>query len=311
MEKEKPTHIGGQAVIEGVMMRGRTAYALAVRGSDGNITVEKNDLKKKNSAISKTPILRGIIAFVDSMVLGVKIITRSAELAGLEDENAEPGRFEKFLTEKLGDKLNDVLIFISVFFAIALSIGLFIMLPVLIGGLFSRIGFLSGHSWAFGIIEGIIRLIVFICYIYVISLSKDVRRVYEYHGAEHKTINCLEHGEELTVDNVARHSRYHKRCGTSFLLFVMVISMLFFLFVRTDDPLIRIASRLLFVPMIAGVSYEVLRWAGRSKSKFVEIISYPGIKLQGLTTKEPDNGQIECAILATKSVISKEAGEAS
>jgi len=307
MEKEKNTNIGGQAVIEGVMMRGKTMYALAVRRSDGNITVEEELLKKKQSFITKIPVLRGILAFVDSMALGFKIITRSAELAGLEDESAEPGKFEKFLTEKLGDKLNDVLIFISVCFAIALSVGLFVMLPVFIGGLFTRLDFLTGHSWAFGIIEGIVRLVIFICYIYVISLSKDVRRVYEYHGAEHKAINCLEHGEELTVDNVAKHSRYHKRCGTSFLLFVMVISMLFFLFVRTNDPMIRIASRLLFVPFIAGVSYEVLKWAGRSKSKFVEIVSYPGIKLQGLTTKEPDSGQIECAILATQAVISKEA----
>ena len=306
MEKEKPAHIGGQAVIEGVMMRGRSMYALAVRGSDGTVTVEEAALKSRSPSIAKIPIIRGLFAFADSMALGFKIITRSAELAGLEDENTEPGKIEKFLTEKLGERLNDILIFISVLFAIALSIGLFIMLPVFMGGLLAGATFLAGHSWAFGIIEGILRLIIFVCYIYIISLSKDIRRVYEYHGAEHKTINCLEHGEELTVDNVARHSRYHKRCGTSFLLFVMVISMLFFLFVRTDDPVIRIASRLLFVPLIAGVSYEVLRWAGRSKSKFVEVVSYPGIKLQGMTTKEPDKGQIECAILATEAVVAKE-----
>ncbi|MCL2565260.1 MAG: DUF1385 domain-containing protein [Defluviitaleaceae bacterium] len=309
MEKEKPTNLGGQAVIEGVMMRGKTAYALAVRGSDGNIVVEDAFLKKKNPALTKIPVLRGILAFVDSMALGFKIITRSAELAGLDDDTSEPGKIEKFLTEKLGDKLNEIVIFISVLIAIVLSIGLFIMLPVFIGGFFTRITFLTGHSWAFGIIEGIVRFIIFLCYIYLVSLNKDVRRVYEYHGAEHKTINCLEHGEELTVDNVARHSRYHKRCGTSFLLFVMVISMIFFLFVRTDDPVIRIASRLLFVPFIAGVSYEVLRWAGRSKSKFVEIVSYPGIKLQGLTTKEPDEDQIECAILATEAVLAKESSQ--
>ena len=307
MDKEKIGSLGGQAVIEGVMMRSKDVYALAVRGTDGNVTVERELLKKKNANLMKIPILRGILAFVDSMVLGIKIIIRSAELAGLDDETSDPGKVEKFLTEKLGERLNDVLIFLSVLFAIALSVGLFMMLPVFIGGLVARFANLGEYGWAFGIIEGIVRFIIFICYIYIISLNKDVKRVYEYHGAEHKTINCLEHGEELTAQNVARHSRYHKRCGTSFLLFVMVIAMLFFLLVRTDDFVIRVASRVLFVPLIAGASYEVLRWAGKSKSKFVEIVSYPGIKLQGMTTKEPDLDQIECAILATQAVISEEA----
>ena len=306
MEKEKIGSLGGQAVIEGVMMRSKDAYALAVRGTDGNVTVEREVLKNKYPKLMKIPILRGVLAFGSALVLGVKIITRSAELAGLDDETAEPGKIEKFLTEKLGDKLNDVLIFISVVLAIALSVGLFMMLPVFIGSLIARIGTLGDHSWAFGIIEGIIRFIIFIGYIYLISLNKDIQRVYQYHGAEHKTINCLEHGDELTVQNVARYSRYHKRCGTSFLLFVMVIAMLFFLFVRTDDFVLRVVSRLLFVPLIAGVSFEVLKWAGQSKSKFVEIISYPGIKLQGLTTKEPDESQIECAILATQAVLSED-----
>jgi len=306
MDKEKLGTLGGQAVIEGVMMRTKDAYALAVRGSDGNVVVERNEVKKRSASISKVPILRGVVAFADSMILGVKIITRSAELAGLDDEVENPGKFEKFLIEKLGDKLNDVLIFISVAVAMVLMVGLFMMLPVFIGGLISRVFDLSEYSWALGIIEGVVRFAIFLCYIYIISLNKDVRRVYEYHGAEHKTINCLESGEELTVSNVARHSRYHKRCGTSFLLFVMVIAMLFFLFVRTDDFLLRVISRIVFVPLIAGASFEVLRWAGKSKSKFVEIVSYPGIRLQGMTTKEPDEAQIECAIMATKAVLSEE-----
>ena len=306
MEKEKLGALGGQAVIEGVMMRSKDTYALAVRGTDGNVTVERKELKKKYESLMKVPIVRGVFAFVDSMVLGIKIITRSAELAGLDDETQDPGKVEKFLTEKLGERLNDVIIFISVLIAVAMSVGLFMMLPVFIGSLIARFTNLGEYSWAFGIVEGIVRFVIFLGYIYIISLNKDVRRVYEYHGAEHKTINCLEQGEELTIENVARHSRYHKRCGTSFLLFVMVISMLFFLFVRTDDFVLRVASRLLFVPVIAGVSFEVLKWAGQSKSKFVEIISYPGIKLQGMTTKEPDEAQIECAILATKAVISEE-----
>jgi len=307
MDKEKLGQLGGQAVIEGVMMRTKDAYALAVRGSDGNVVVERNEVKKRSASIAKIPVLRGVVAFVDSMVLGVKIITRSAELAGLDDEVENPGKFEKFLIEKLGDKLNDVLIFFSVAVAMVLMVGLFMMLPVFIGGLISRVFDLGEYSWALGIIEGVVRFAIFLCYIYIISLNKDVRRVYEYHGAEHKTINCLESGEELTVENVARHSRYHKRCGTSFLLFVMVIAMLCFLFVRTDDFLLRVLSRILFVPLIAGASFEVLRWAGKSKSKFVEIVSYPGMKLQGMTTKEPDEAQIECAIMATKAVLSENA----
>ena len=305
MDKEKIGSLGGQAVIEGVMMRTKDAYALAVRGTDGNITVERNEVKKRSASLMKIPIVRGVVAFADSMVLGVKIITRSAELAGLDDETENPGKFEQFLTDKLGDRLNDVIIFISVAISILLMVGLFMMLPVFIGGLVARFTNLGEHSWAFGIIESVVRFTIFLCYIYIISLNKDIKRVYEYHGAEHKTINCLEHGEELTVENVMRHSRYHKRCGTSFLLFVMVIAMIFFLFVRTDDFILRVVSRFLFVPIIAGVSFEVLRWAGKSQSKFVEIVSLPGIKLQGMTTKEPDEAQVECAIIATKAAIAE------
>jgi len=303
MDKEKIGTLGGQAVIEGVMMRTKDTYALAVRGTDGNITLERNEVKKRSASLMKIPILRGILAFADSMVLGIKIITRSAELAGLDDETENPGKFEKFLIDKLGEKLNDVLIFISIALAIVLFVGLFMMLPVFVGGLIARFTNLGEYSWAFGIIEGVVRFAIFLCYIYIISLNKDIKRVYQYHGAEHKTINCLEHGEELIVENVMRHSRYHKRCGTSFLLFVMIIAMIFFLFVRTDDFVLRILSRVLFVPLIAGISFEVLRWAGKSRSKFVEIVSYPGIKLQGMTTKEPDEAQVECAIMATKAAI--------
>ena len=304
---EKATYVGGQAVIEGVMMRGRSMYALAVRGPDGNIIVEETDLKTDKAAFFKLPIIRGVVSFVDSLVLGMKLITRSAELAGFDEAEEEPSKFEKFLLEKVGDKkLNDIIMGISVVVAIAFSVGLFMVAPVFVGNLFGSIDIISQNSWALSIIEGVARLLIFIIYISIISKNKDIHRVYQYHGAEHKTINCLEHGEELTVENVSKYSRFHRRCGTSFLLFVMLISMIFFLFVRTNDPVMRIVSRIAFVPLIAGISYEVLRWAGKSRSKFVEIISYPGFKLQGMTTKEPDAEHIECAIASMNAVIAKE-----
>jgi len=303
----KTTYVGGQAVIEGVMMRGRSMYAMAVRGTDGNIAVEETDLNANKPAFFKLPVIRGVVSFVDSLVLGMKIITRSAELAGFDEMDEEPSKFEKYLTDKFGDKkINDFIMGISVVVAIVFSVGLFMVLPVFAGNLFSRIEAIAQNTWAIGIIEGIARLVIFIGYIFLISQNKDISRVYQYHGAEHKTINCLEHGEELTVENVTKYSRFHRRCGTSFLVLVMLISMIFFLFVRTNDPLMRIASRVAFVPLIAGVSYEVLRWAGQSRSKFVEIVSYPGFKLQGMTTKEPEAAQIECAIAAMNAVIQKE-----
>ena len=303
----KVTYVGGQAVIEGVMMRGRAMYALAVRGTNGEITIEETELAAGKPAFFKLPIIRGVVSFVDSLVLGMKIITRSAELAGLDEAEEEPGKFEKFLTEKVGDKkINDIIMGISIVVALVLSVGLFMVLPVAVGNFFSRIDIIGQNSWVLGIIEGVARLIIFIAYIFIISKNKDIHRVYQYHGAEHKTINCLEHGEELTVENVVKYSRFHRRCGTSFLLFVMLISMVFFLFVQTSDPVMRMVSRVVFVPLIAGISYEVLKWAGRSRSKFVEIISYPGFKLQGMTTKEPEPDQIECAIAAMNAVINKE-----
>ncbi|WP_250229666.1 DUF1385 domain-containing protein [Anaeropeptidivorans aminofermentans] len=303
----KPCYIGGQAVIEGVMMRGKNMYSMAVRNGDGDIVIESQNFEEKESSknLKKMPIVRGVFAFIDSMVLGIKIISRSAEMAGIEEEE-NPGKFEKFLTEKLGDKLNDIIMGISMVISVVLAVGLFMLLPVFIGSFFNKIEYISNNSWALGIIEGIIRLLIFILYIYIISLNKDIHRVFQYHGAEHKTINCLEHEEELTVENVKKYSRYHRRCGTSFLLIVMVISMIFFLFVNTKSLPLRFFSRVIFVPFIAGVSYEVIRWAGRSKSSLVEIVSYPGMKLQGLTTKEPEAEHIECAIKAMKDVLERD-----
>ena len=301
----KRTNIGGQAVIEGVMMMGKKIYAMAVRVPDGSITIEKKprEVLLSKYALFKKPIFRGVASFIESMVVGVKIIMRSATLAGFEDELEEPSKFEKWLEDKFGDKLSDILVYFSVCCSVLLAIGLFFMLPVFVGSLFKPI--LPG-TWALSIVEGIARIAIFLVYVWGISFMNEIKRVYQYHGAEHKTINCFESGDELTVENVRKHTRMHKRCGTSFLLIVMIISMVVFFFVRTDNLILRLVSRVVLVPFIAGISYEVIKWAGNSDSKLVNIISSPGLCLQKLTTKEPDDSQIECAIAAMKGVLEDE-----
>ena len=309
----RTTYIGGQAVIEGVMMRGKKMYAMAVRTPDGTLAVEKKDIDDDFSRykIFKYPIFRGIASFIQSLIIGTKIIMRSTQLAGLEeetDENAEPSKFEKALQKMFGDKLTDVLIYISVAVSLVFSIGLFFVLPVFIGSLLRPI--LPG-TWALGIAEGIIRIAIFLLYLFLVSRMKEIKRVFQYHGAEHKTINCFEHGEELTVENVKKYTRLHKRCGTSFLLIVMIISMVVFFFIRTDTIWLRLVSRILLVPFVAGISYEVIRWAGRSDSPVVKIVSAPGLCLQKITTAEPDGSQIEAAIAAMKGVLEEEAEDES
>lgn len=309
----RQNYIGGQAVIEGVMMRGKKMYAMAVRTPDGTLAVEKKDIDDVFSRykIFKYPIFRGIASFIQSLIIGTKIIMRSTQLAGLEEEteeNAEPSKFEKALQKMFGDKLTDVLIYISVAVSLVFSIGLFFVLPVFIGSLLRPI--LPG-TWALGIAEGIIRIAIFLLYLFLVSRMKEIKRVFQYHGAEHKTINCFEHGEELTVENIKKYTRLHKRCGTSFLLIVMIISMVVFFFIRTDTIWLRLVSRILLVPFVAGISYEVIRWAGRSDSPVVKIVSAPGLCLQKITTAEPDGSQIEAAIAAMKGVLEEEAEDES
>lgn len=309
----RQNYIGGQAVIEGVMMRGKKMYAMAVRTPEGTLAVEKKDIDDVFSRykIFKYPIFRGIASFIQSLIIGTKIIMRSTQLAGLEEEteeNTEPSKFEKALQKMFGDKLTDVLIYISVAVSLVFSIGLFFVLPVFIGSLLRPI--LPG-TWALGIAEGLIRIAIFLLYLFLVSRMKEIKRVFQYHGAEHKTINCFEHGEELTVENVKKYTRLHKRCGTSFLLIVMIISMVVFFFIRTDTIWLRLVSRILLVPFVAGISYEVIRWAGRSDSPVVKIVSAPGLCLQKITTAEPDGSQIEAAIAAMKGVLEEEAEDES
>ena len=303
---EKCTTIGGQAVIEGVMMRGKKIYAMAVRNPEGEIVIEKKAVSGfGKKGIFQYPIFRGMAAFLDSLINGTKILMRSAEIAGEGWEEEELSPFEKWLTEKLGDKFNDILIYFSVFLSLILGMTLFFVLPVFIGNFFKTIV----PAWGLGVIEGLIRIAIFLAYLWLISRMKEIQRVFQYHGAEHKTIACFESGKELTIENVRPCTRQHKRCGTSFLLFVMLISMVIFFFVRTDVFLLRLITRICLVPFIAGISYEVLRWAGRSESLIVRILSAPGLYLQRLTTAEPDDKQIECAIAAMKGVLEDEPEE--
>ena len=301
--------IGGQAVIEGVMMRGKKLYALAVRTPKKEI-VEKTPIKPaaEKCKILGWPIIRGVVAFVDSLVMGMKVTTKSATLAGLDDiEYDQESKFEKWLENKFGDKLADYLIYFSVAVSIILCIGIFMVLPTFLGGAVTNL--LHGDATLRSVIEGVIKIIIFVGYMFLVSQMKDIKRVFMYHGAEHKTINCFESGEELTVENVRHNSRFHKRCGTSFLVIVMLVSIILFFFIRTDVLWLRVLSRIILVPAIAGISYEFIRYAGKHDNLLVNIISAPGIAMQIITTSEPDDSMIEVAIASLNAVLEEEPEE--
>ena len=302
--------IGGQAVIEGVMMRGKKLYALAVRTPKKEIVVEKTPIKPaaEKCKILGWPIIRGVVAFVDSLVMGMKVTTKSATLAGLDDiEYDQESKFEKWLENKFGDKLADYLIYFSVAVSIILCIGIFMVLPTFLGGAVTNL--LHGDATLRSVIEGVIKIIIFVGYMFLVSQMKDIKRVFMYHGAEHKTINCFESGEELTVENVRHNSRFHKRCGTSFLVIVMLVSIILFFFIRTDVLWLRVLSRIILVPAIAGISYEFIRYAGKHDNLLVNIISAPGIAMQIITTSEPDDSMIEVAIASLNAVFEDEPEE--
>ena len=306
MGKPTPATIGGQAVIEGVMMRNKKVYAMAVRTPDKNIELVKKHLSpiSDKHKLFKLPIIRGVIAFIDSFILGAEILQTSANLAGMEEETEDPSKFEQWLIKTFGDKLNDIFIGIGMVLGVLLSVSLFMLLPVFISSFLNP--WLNDNTWALSFIEGFIRILLFILYIRLISRMEDMRRIFAYHGAEHKTINCFENNEQLTIENVRKHTRLHKRCGTSFLLIVMLVSMVTFMFVRTDVVWLRFALRILFVPFIAGFSFEIIKWAGQAEGKLVDIISYPGMLMQRITTSEPTDDQIEVAIAAMNEVLRDE-----
>ena len=296
----KYSGIGGQAVIEGIMMKNGDDYATAVRKPDGTIEVKKDtyvSLTEKVKILS-LPFVRGIFNFADSMVLGMKSLTWSASFFE-DDEGSEPGKFELFLDKVFGEKLEKFLMAFVMVFSMILAIGIFMVLPMFLSNLFRT--FIPSET-VMAVLEGVIRIVIFIVYIKLISHMEDIKRTFMYHGAEHKCINCVEHGMPLTVENVRKSSKEHKRCGTSFLLIVMVISILFFMVIRVENVWLRVASRIILIPVIAGVSYEFLRLAGRSNSCLINALSRPGMWMQALTTTEPDDSMIEVAIAAVEEV---------
>ena len=298
----KYSGIGGQAVLEGIMMMNRSKYAVAVRRPGGGIALMKDEYHSitEKSAILRLPFIRGVFRFADSMIVGMKTLNYSAEIyAEEEGEPEEPSAFEKFLDRIFGEKLEKMIMGAVMVFSFVVAIGIFMVLPLLIAGIFRR--FIPSHS-VMAFLEGLIRVAIFITYIKLVSRMEDIRRTFMYHGAEHKCINCVEHGLPLTVENVRKSSKEHKRCGTSFLLSVMMISIIVFMIVRVDTIGMRILSRIVLVPVIAGISYEVLQKAGRSSSKLSDIVAKPGLCMQALTTTEPDDSMIEVAITATEAV---------
>ena len=305
----KSSGIGGQAVMEGIMMRNGSEYSVAVRKENGEIEVKKETYKGVGSKckLFRLPFIRGIFSFVDSLVLGMKSLNYSASLF-MEDgeEEEEPGRFEKWLQKKFGDKAEKVIMDLTMVISIILAMGIFMVFPTWVSTLMKP---LLGNGIWMALFEGVLRIAIFIAYVGLISLMPDIKRTYMYHGAEHKCINCIEHGLPLTVENVMKSSKEHKRCGTSFLLIVMVISILFFLVIRPETLWLRLVSRILLIPVIAGVSFEFLRLAGNSDNPVVNLLSKPGLMLQGLTTKEPDEKMAEVAICAVEAVFDWKAYE--
>jgi len=297
----KKSNIGGQAVLEGVMMKGPRNIAIAVRKSNGEIEVRRQGISSvtEKYKILKLPVLRGIVNFVETMMLGIRTLTTSAEMyeGGAEvQEEYQPSKFERFVAEKTGRDPEDVMVTFAVVLAIGFAILLFVVLPAFLTNLLKAY---VQSSIVMNIFEGLIRLSVFLLYIIVITQLKDIRRVFQYHGAEHKVIHCYEHEKELTVENARQFTTLHPRCGTSFLLLVMVISIFVFSFLGWSDLWwVRIITRILLLPLVAGIAYEVIKWAGRKKSLLVSLVSWPGLMLQKLTTQEPDDEMLEVAIAA-------------
>ena len=291
--------VGGQAVMEGVMMKSPTGVALAVRRADGTIATRYDNwtTKAKKGTFLGLPIVRGVVTFIETLSTGMNTLTESAKLAG-EDIEEEPTKFEKWLSEKLGKSVESIVIGLAVILAIALSVGLFFLLPLGISSLiFGKAASVAG-VWK-SLTEGLVRLIIFIGYLLLCSRIKDVKRTFMYHGAEHKTIACYEAEEELTPENAAKHSRLHPRCGTNYLFLVMAVSILFFAAIGWNANFaVRLAMRIAFLPVVAGLSYEVLRLAARYDNWFTRIIRAPGMALQRITTKEPTPDMLEVAIAA-------------
>ena len=305
-KKIHKTSIGGQAVIEGVMMKGPKEMAIAVRKPDGKIIIEKKPVSERirKSKILKWPLIRGCVGFFDSMVTGVKALMFSAQFFDIEGEEESESKFDQWLERKFGDKIKDIVIYVSVVLSLIFSIGLFFLLPNFITELIAKISGISVDGTVRTLIEGGVRMFIFLGYILLVSQMKDIKRVFMYHGAEHKTIATYEHGMELTVENARKGCRLHPRCGTSFLIFVMIVSVIVFLIIPKGLPwYMRAIFKILLLPLVAGISYEIIKFAGRHENWFTKIISMPGMWLQYITTREPDDSQLEVAIASIKAVI--------
>ncbi len=289
--------IGGQAVIEGVMMKGSHEYAVAVRMPDGEIRTELTPYESIGSRhkFLALPFIRGIVNFVESLYIGMKTLTASAEISMTEEEKAEEKEHSPLV--------NRLLMAGTILVSIALAMGIFVVIPSLMGSLLER---WIHVMWVTNLLEGFLRMAIFLLYIVLISRMQDIRRVFEYHGAEHKTINCYESGKELTPEAAIGCTRLHKRCGTSFMFIVMLISILFFMVIQVRHPLLKIAYRLLLIPLVASVSYEVLKLSARYENRFLSALVYPGLLLQKLTTREPDLEQLAVAIDSFKAVLERE-----
>lgn len=287
--------IGGQAVLEGVMMKNKEKYAVAVRRPDGKIEVSLEHFRGAlpGSHVKELPFIRGVFNFIESMILGTRVLNYSASVYEDEDEAEEKSNRS---SGGHGEKLLSVLV---TCFSVVLAVGIFIVLPYFLSSLLNDY---VRNSSLMAIFEGLIRIVIFLLYVVGIGCMSDIRRLYRYHGAEHKCINCIEHGHPLTVENVLSSSRLHKRCGTSFIFFVLLVSIVLFFFIRVDNVFLKVFLRILLMPVVAGISYEIIRLAGRSDSLFVRILSAPGLLIQKLTTKEPDESMAEVAIASVEAV---------
>ncbi|MDY4574380.1 MAG: DUF1385 domain-containing protein [Intestinibacter sp.] len=303
MENEKKLgKVGGQAVIEGVMMQSDDYRAIAVRKPNGEIEIKKDKIESwvRDKKIDKIPFLRGGFILIDTMISGINSLNFSSEFF-LEEE--EEDAIDRFLKKIFKEKANDAIIVVSLIISLLLSVGIFVLIPTFIGGLFSKI--INSHI-ALNLIEGAIRIAILIAYMAIVSLNADIKRVFEYHGAEHKTVYCYENDLELTVENARKFGRLHPRCGTNFLFIVMFISIILFSFFGWPNPFLRVAIRILCIPIVAGISYEIIKFLGKYNNILSKIVAYPGMMMQKITTKEPDDEQLEVAIAALKAALNEQ-----
>ncbi|HOQ75566.1 MAG TPA: DUF1385 domain-containing protein [Thermoclostridium sp.] len=308
LKPKRTCNIGGEALMEGVMMRGNRTVASTVRKSSGELVTTTRTyipITKRNKILG-LPFIRGGISMIESMVVGIKALMESAEYVEFEESES---KFDKWIEKKFGDKSTNIIMYVSLIFALAIGIGLFMLLPNLVADFLPFDKDTASGAFLANIAEGIIRIVIFVAYVWIVSKNREIKRVFQYHGAEHKTIFAYENMDELTVENVKKHTRLHPRCGTTFIFVVVIISILVFALTGWHNKLLNVVIRLALLPVIAGVSYELFKLAARSESRLVKLISYPGILLQKITTQEPDDSMIEVAIASLKAVLENEEGE--